>query len=50
MSYELGKQYEMRVVDMRVDSAGNDCVVLHDDDPSKEYSVRHFEMPIREPS
>ena len=39
MNYELGKQYEMKVVDLRVDSAGNNCIALHDDDPSKEYRV-----------
>ena len=39
MNYELGKQYEMKVVDIRKDSAGFDFIALHDDDPSKEYRV-----------
>lgn len=39
MNYEVGKQYEMRVVDIRVDSAGYNYIALHDDDPSKEYRV-----------
>ena len=39
MNYEVGKQYEMKVVDIRVDSAGYNYIVLHDDDPSKEYRV-----------
>lgn len=39
MAYELGKQYEMRVVRIDRDSAGIDYIALHDDDPSKEYRV-----------
>ena len=39
MNYEVGKQYEMKVVDIRKDSAGHDFIVLHDDDPNKEYRV-----------
>ena len=39
MSYELGQQYEMRVIDIRKDSAGYDYIALQDDDPSKEYRV-----------
>ena len=39
MNYEVGKQYEMKVVDIRKDSAGHDYITLHDDDPSKEYRV-----------
>lgn len=39
MQYELGKQYEMNVVDIRKDSAGNDYIALHDDDPYKEYRI-----------
>jgi hypothetical protein len=39
MNYELGKQYEMKVVDIRKDSAGYNYIALHDDDPSKEYRV-----------
>jgi hypothetical protein len=39
MIYEVGKQYEMRVVDIRVDSAGYNYIALHDDDPNKEYRV-----------
>lgn len=39
MNYELGKQYEMEVVDIRKDSAGHNYIALHDDDPSKEYRV-----------
>ncbi len=39
MNYEVGKQYEMRVVGIRKDSAGHDFIELHDDDPSKEYRV-----------
>lgn len=39
MNYEVGKQYEMKVVDIRVDSAGFKYIVLHDDDPNKEYRV-----------
>ena len=39
MNYEVGKQYEMKVVDIRVDSAGYNYIALHDDDPSKEYRV-----------
>lgn len=37
MNYELGKQYEMKVIDIRKDSAGYDYIALQDDDPSKEY-------------
>jgi len=39
MSYEVGKQYEMTVVDIRKDSAGYNYIALHDDDPNKEYRV-----------
>ena len=39
MNYELGKQYEMKVVDIRVDSSGTNYIAVHDDDPSKEYRV-----------
>lgn len=39
MAYELGQQYEMRVIDIRKDSAGYDYIALQDDDPSKEYRV-----------
>ena len=39
MNYEVGKQYEMTVVDIRKDSAGYNYIALHDDDPSKEYRV-----------
>lgn len=39
MIYEVGKQYEMKVVDIRKDSAGYDFIVLHDDDPNKEYRI-----------
>ena len=39
MNYEVGKQYEMRVVDIRKDSAGYNYIALHDDDPNKEYRV-----------
>lgn len=39
MNYEIGKQYEMKVVDIRKDSAGHNYIALHDDDPSKEYRV-----------
>lgn len=39
MNYEVGKQYEMKVVDIRKDSAGHNYIALHDDDPSKEYRV-----------
>ena len=39
MNYDVGKQYEMRVVDIRVDSTGYNYIALHDDDPSKEYRV-----------
>lgn len=39
MNYEVGKQYEMKVVDIRVDSAGYNYIALHDDDPNKEYRV-----------
>ena len=37
MNYEVGKQYEMKVVDIRKDSAGHNYIALHDDNPSKEY-------------
>lgn len=39
MNYEVGKQYEMRVVGIQKDSAGFNFIALHDDDPSKEYRV-----------
>lgn len=39
MNYEVGKQYEMTVVDIRKDSAGYNYIALHDDDPNKEYRV-----------
>lgn len=39
MNYEVGKQYEMKVVDIRKDSAGHNYIALHDDDPNKEYRV-----------
>lgn len=39
MNYEVGKQYEMKVMDIRKDSAGHNYIALHDDDPSKEYRV-----------
>jgi len=39
MNYELGKQYEMKVVGIHVDSTGYNYIALHDDDPSKEYRV-----------
>ena len=39
MDYEVGKQYEMKVVDIRKDSAGYNYIALHDDDPNKEYRV-----------
>ena len=39
MKYEIGKQYEMKVVDIRKNSAGINYIALHDDDPSKEYRV-----------
>lgn len=39
MNYEVGKQYEMKVMDIRKDSAGHDYITLHDEDPSKEYRV-----------
>ena len=39
MNYEIGKQYEMKVVDIRKDSAGYNYIALHDDDPTKEYRV-----------
>ena len=39
MNYEIGKQYEMKVVDIRKDSAGYNYIALHDDDPYKEYRV-----------
>ena len=42
MNYEVGKQYEMKVVDIRKDSAGHDYITLHDDDPSKEYRVHNI--------
>ena len=39
MNYEIGKQYEIKVLDIRKDSAGYNYIALHDDDPSKEYRV-----------
>lgn len=39
MNYELGKQYEMRVVGIQKDSAGFEFIALRDDDPNKEYRV-----------
>lgn len=39
MNYEIGKQYELKVVDIRKDSAGYNYIALHDDDPNKEYRV-----------
>ena len=39
MNYEVGKQYEMKVVDIRKDSAGYYYIALHDEDPTKEYRV-----------
>lgn len=39
MNYEVGKQYEMKVVRIDKDSAGYNYILLHDDDPSKEYRV-----------
>ena len=39
MNYEEGKQYEMKVVDIRKDSAGYNYIALHDHDPNKEYRV-----------
>lgn len=39
MQYELDKQYEMNVVDIRKDSAGYDYIALQDEDPTKEYRV-----------
>lgn len=39
MNYEFGKQYEMKVIGIRKDSAGYDYIALRDDDPSKEYRV-----------
>ena len=39
MNYEVGKQYEMNVVDIRVDSAGYNYIALQDDAPNKEYRV-----------
>lgn len=39
MNYEKGKQYELKVVDIRKDSAGYNYIALHDDDPNKEYRV-----------
>ena len=39
MDYEFGKQYEMNVVGIRMDSAGYNYIALHDDDPNKEYRV-----------
>ena len=43
MNYEVGKQYEMKVVDIRKDSAGHNYIALHDDDPSKEYRVKEHQ-------
>ena len=39
MNYEVGKQYEMNVVGIRVDTAGYNYIALYDDDPNKEYRV-----------
>lgn len=39
MEYEFGKQYEMKVVGIRKDSAGYEYIALHDDDPNREYRV-----------
>lgn len=39
MNYLPGQQYEMKVVDIRKDSAGYNYIALHDEDPSKEYRV-----------
>ena len=40
MNYELGQQYEMRVVDTRFDSAGNKYVLLEDNNnPSAQIRV-----------
>ena len=39
MNYEFGKQYEMKVIDIRKDAAGYEYIALQDDDPSKEYRV-----------
>ena len=39
MNYEVGKQYEMKVIDIRVDSSGSNYIAVHDDDLSKEYRV-----------
>lgn len=39
MNYEVGKQYEMKVVDIRKDSAGYNYIALHDDGTSREYRV-----------
>ena len=30
MNYEVGKQYEMKVVDIRKDSAAHDYITLHE--------------------
>lgn len=51
MNYEIGKQYEMKVVGIRMDSAGYKYIALHDDDPNKEYRVynilkcQHDDLP-----
>ena len=40
MNYEPGKQYEMRVIDIRKDSAGYDYVALYDNNnPDKEFRI-----------
>ena len=40
MPYELGKQYEMKVIEIRKDSAGYNYMALYDEnDLSKEYRV-----------
>jgi len=39
MNYEIGKQYEMKVVDIRKDSAGYNYIALHDDDSTNEENV-----------
>ena len=38
--YELGKQYKMKVIEIRQDSAGHNYIALYDEnDPSKEHRV-----------
>ena len=39
MNYEIGNHYEMRVVDIRKDSAGHNYIALHDDNPSKAFKA-----------